>query len=148
MFSTISIHYFNNPEKTNIIKKTIFTRHKKRQKKTPEAQRRQTGRFCTLLSIVCPALTANCSRPFRAAKYHTRCLERSDESPSSSAALLRPEPCAGCVNTHHPGCLQLQRLGARGGAPEGTDPALGVGALWGSSREILSLPHTSSFFHP
>ena len=24
------------------------------------------------------------------------------------------EPCAGCVNTHHPGCLRLQRLGAGG----------------------------------
>lgn len=45
----MSIHYFNNQKKTNIIKKKIIhIALKTKQNKTPEAQRRQAREVCVL----------------------------------------------------------------------------------------------------
>lgn len=74
----MGIHYFNNQKKTNIIKKKIIhtalkNENKNKTKTTRGTKTRRKGlRSCQRHP---PVLTANDSRPFRAAKYQ-ECLEK------------------------------------------------------------------------
>lgn len=71
----MSMHYFNNQKKTNIIKKKIIHVALKKQNNQKSHPRHRKDKADGLLWRHPPAFTVNDFGPFRAGKYQ-ECLEK------------------------------------------------------------------------
>ena len=138
----MSIYYFNNQKKTNIIKKKIIPKTSGKNKH-PRLRKDKPGRpSCALSQRHPPAPSAKDFHLSRAAKQQ-ECWQRPDESvtelpPTPRSQLRHRALCRLCKQFTVLGRPQLQRFGAggAGGGPGGK--RAGIEGVEGSA---LTFPH-------